>query len=128
VIGTGQPVVNRSLSHANRFSGRAFAADPETDFERSETKGPNPLPDGLRFPKRPRTGHYTRPKLRENRGCSAETGNSGLAQDCVVGPGRTRTANQTVMSGRLSLFRMECRRPFAISSLTQLVGWMPVGY
>ena len=25
-----------------------------------ETKGPNPLPDGLRFPQRPRTGHYTR--------------------------------------------------------------------
>jgi hypothetical protein len=29
----------------------------------------------------------------ENRGCSAETGNSGLAQDCVVGPGGVPAAN-----------------------------------
>src|SRR5438128_9384673 len=38
-------------------SGRAHR---ETDFGTSETKGPNPLPDGLRCPRRPRTSHCTR--------------------------------------------------------------------
>jgi hypothetical protein len=32
------------------------------------------------------------------RGYSAETGNSGLAQNCMVGAERTRTGNQTVIS------------------------------
>ncbi len=65
---------NRSLSHANRISGRAFAADRETDFGRSETKGPNPLSDGLRFPQRPRAGHDTRPKPRKIEGVPRRRG------------------------------------------------------
>src|SRR6266568_6278232 len=68
---------NRSLSHANRVSGRAFTAHRETDFRTSETKGPNPLPDGLRFPQRPRTVHCTRPKPRKIEGVPRRRGTRG---------------------------------------------------
>ncbi len=39
-----------SLSHANRVSGRAFAAHRETDFETSETKGPKSASGRSSFP------------------------------------------------------------------------------
>ncbi|SRR6266496_661037 len=68
---------NRSLSHANRVSGRAFTAHRETDFGRPETKGPNSLPDGLRFPQRPRTGHCTRRKPRKIEGVTRRRGTRG---------------------------------------------------
>jgi hypothetical protein len=87
--GVSPPIRPHQASHwtATAMAKGTFTAHRETDFGRSETKGPNPLPDGLRFPQRPPTGHYSRPKPRENRGCSAKTRNSGLAQDCVVGLG-----------------------------------------
>jgi hypothetical protein len=120
---------NRSLSHANRVSGRAFTAHRETDFGRQRRRAPirfrtvfvsrrdreramTPAPNrgksrvfrgdgelgvraGLRGGAgRTRTGNQT---VME-RGYSAETGNSGLAQNCMVGAERTRTGNQTVIS------------------------------
>src|SRR6266568_6140838 len=38
------------------------------------------------FPAETANGPLAGPKVRENRECSTETGNSGLVQDCVVGP------------------------------------------
>ncbi len=50
---------------------------PGNGFRTSETKGPNPLPNGLRFPQRPRTGHYTRPKPRKIEGIPRRRGTRG---------------------------------------------------
>jgi hypothetical protein len=68
---------NRSLSHANRSLWPGLHRAPGNGFRTSETKGPNPLPDGLRFPQRPRTGHYTRPKPRKIEGVPRRRGTRG---------------------------------------------------
>src|SRR6266536_2013944 len=57
---------------------------PGNGFRTSETKGQ------IRFrtvfvSRRDRERTISRPQSAENRECSAETGNSGLVQDCVVG-------------------------------------------
>jgi hypothetical protein len=67
---------------------------PGNGFRTSETKGPNRLPDGLRFPQRPRTSHDTRPNPRKIEGVPRRRGNSGLALDCVVGPGGLEPATR----------------------------------
>jgi hypothetical protein len=68
---------NRSLLHANRVSGRAFAADRETDFGRQRRRAP------IRFrtvfvPRRDRERAMTpRPKPRKIEGVPRRRGNSG---------------------------------------------------
>jgi len=65
----------RAASHFR--SGRGLHRVPGNGFRTPETKGPNPLPDGLRFPQRPRTGHYTRPKPRKIEGVPRRRGTRG---------------------------------------------------
>src|SRR5712692_211672 len=50
------------------------------------------------FPGETANGPLHPPQTAENRGCSAETGNSGLAQDCVVGPGGLEPATRRLWS------------------------------
>jgi hypothetical protein len=50
------------------------------------------------FPAETANGPLHPPQTAENRGCSAETGNSGLAQDCVVGPGGLEPATRRLWS------------------------------
>jgi hypothetical protein len=77
---------NQSLSDANRVSGRAFPAHGETVFGRQRRNAQTAsrrsffLTETVNLPMPPR-------QTVENRGCSAETRKSQIAQDCVVGPG-----------------------------------------
>ncbi len=64
-------------ARANRVSGRGLHRAPGNGFRTLETKGPNPLPNGLRFPQRPRTSHYTRPKPRKIEGVPRRRGTRG---------------------------------------------------
>jgi glutathione S-transferase len=43
----------------------------------SDVRDERPLPNGLRFPQRPRTGHYTRPKPRKIEGVPRRQGTRG---------------------------------------------------
>src|SRR6266536_644628 len=61
----------------------AFTAHRETDFGRQ--RGPQSASGRSSFPAETANGPLHPPQTAENRGYSAETGNSGLAQDCVVG-------------------------------------------
>ncbi len=51
--------------------------------------------------RRDRERTISRPQSAENRECSAETGNSGLVQDCVVGPGDGVSGLVAAVSGPL---------------------------
>jgi hypothetical protein len=63
-------------------------------FRTPETKGPNPASGRSSFPAETANGPLHPPQTAENRGCSAQTGNSGLAQDCVVGLGGLEPATR----------------------------------
>src|SRR6266536_4037816 len=61
-------------------------------------EGPQSASGRSSFPAETANGRLHPPQTAENRGCSAETGNSGLAQDCVVGPGGLEPATRPVIS------------------------------
>src|SRR6266487_6626091 len=57
-------------------------------------EGPQSASGRSAFPAETANGPLHPSQTAENRGCSAETGNSGLAQDCVVGPGGLEPATR----------------------------------
>jgi hypothetical protein len=81
-----------------RTESRAAAAHRETDFREPETKGPQTTSGRASFLTETVNGPMRRLQTAENPECSAETGKIRVAQDCVVGAGRTRTCNHAVMS------------------------------
>jgi hypothetical protein len=88
---------NRSLSHANRVSGRAFTAHRETDFGRQRRRAPirfRTVFVSRRDRERAITPAPNRGKSRVFRG----DGERGVSAGLRGGAGRTRTGNQTVIS------------------------------
>src|SRR6266498_3019781 len=87
---------NRSLSHANRVSGRAFTALRETDFGRQRRRAPIRFRTAFvshRDRERAITPAPNRGKSRVFRG----DGELGVSAGLRGGPRRTRTCNQAVM-------------------------------
>src|SRR6266700_3496815 len=64
-------------------------------------EGPQSASGRSAFPAETANGPLHPSQTAENRGCSAETGNSGLAQDCVVGPGDGVSGLVAAVSGPL---------------------------
>ncbi len=89
----------RGPAAANRVSGRAFTAHRETDFGRQRRRDPIRFRTSS-FPAETANGPLYPPQTAENRGCSAKTGNSGLAQHCVV-----QTGAPSVRLGPLEILR-----------------------
>src|SRR5258708_39944538 len=87
---------NQSLSHANRVSGHGSLAAPGNGFRTPEPEGPKLPPSGPSSFQRLEADLFTPAKSRvfgERQEISFSAGLRG-------GPGRIRTSNQTVMSGR----------------------------
>ncbi len=81
--------------HPERPSPEA-GPSPRTGKRISDVRdeGPQSASERSSFPAETANGPLHPPHTAENRGCSAETGNSGLAQDCGVGPGGLEPATR----------------------------------
>ncbi len=89
----------RGPAAANRVSGRAFTAHRETISDVRD-EGTQSASGRSSFPAETANGPLYPPQTAENRGCSAKTGNSGLAQHCVV-----QTGAPSVRLGPLEILR-----------------------
>src|SRR6266496_6258545 len=67
-------------------------------------EGPQSASGRSSFPAETANGPLHPPQTAENRGYSAETGNSGLAQDCVVGLGGLEPATRRLSRAARSRF------------------------
>jgi hypothetical protein len=77
-------LANRSLSHANRVSGRGLHRAPGNGFRTPETEGRNPPPGGLHSPQRPHTLYVNPRKPPLSAHYSSETRKRRFVSECVV--------------------------------------------
>jgi hypothetical protein len=85
----------RSSCAAGVRGSRLAEPSPRTGKWISDVRdeGPQSASGRSSFPAETANGPLHPPQTAENRGCSAETGNSGLAQDCVVVPTGSHETN-----------------------------------
>src|SRR6266567_4123151 len=89
----------RAASHFR--SGRGPSPRTGKRISDARDEGPQSASGRSSFPAATANGPLHPPQTAENRGCSAETGNSGLAQDCVVGLGDGVSGLVAAVSGPL---------------------------
>src|SRR6266446_7986778 len=93
---------NQSLSDANRVSGRAFPAHRETVFGRQRRNAQTASGRSFFLTETVNLPMHARQTV-ENRGCSAETRKSQIAQDCVVGPGGLEPPTRWLLGSALAV-------------------------
>jgi hypothetical protein len=98
------------LLHANRTGKRISDVRDE---------GPQSASERSSFPAETANGPLHPPQTAENRGCSAETGNAGLAQDCVVEPGGLEPATRSLSApaGKFRIRRARTHRTWSQKGL-----------